>query len=100
MTTAPRPARPGGALRLRRRLSPGAPTADATAAARAAVDENAPARAHLASSRMSTRRLFPPVLLALLAASLLAMPAHAQRLVVGIGDQKSDMFSDPRFAAM
>jgi hypothetical protein len=49
---------------------------------------------------MSTRRLFPPVLLALLAASLLAMPAHAQRLVVGIGDQKSDMFSDPRFAAM
>jgi hypothetical protein len=34
------------------------------------------------------------------AVSVLSLPASSPALVVGIGDQKPDMFSDPRFAAM
>jgi len=39
------------------------------------------------------------LLLALVLAGLVAAPAQA-RLTIGIGDQKTEMFSDPRFAAL
>jgi hypothetical protein len=38
--------------------------------------------------------------LAAAVAAALSLPATAGALVIGIGDQKPDMFSDPRFAAM
>ncbi len=40
------------------------------------------------------------LLVALIAAALLMLPASASALVVGIGDQKPDMFSDPAFAKL
>jgi hypothetical protein len=43
-------------------------------------------------------RWYPPLLAALMA--LLLLPSAASALVIGIGDQKPDMFRDQRFAAM
>ncbi len=44
--------------------------------------------------RMAVRLLVPLALLAL------TLPASAAALVVGIGDQRSEMFHDPRFQAL
>jgi hypothetical protein len=46
------------------------------------------------------RRLRFLLLAVLLAAAALAGPSSAGALVVGIGDQKADMFSDPQFAGL
>ncbi len=43
---------------------------------------------------MAARLLVPLLLLAL------TLPASAAALVVGIGDQRSEMFHDPRFQAL